>query len=73
VRKGDNLRAIRIPKVTDPFFNTDPLNVTAVDDPYSEGFYILFTGLQPSVVVATISISFTYEFIPSQAYTIICP
>jgi hypothetical protein len=50
------MRAIRIPRVTDPLAIADP-NV-ATNNPYWEGFYILVTGAAANANVATITISF---------------
>jgi len=50
------MRGIRIPSVKDQLFLADP--TSAANNPFWEGFYILVTGAQPSVNVATITISF---------------
>jgi hypothetical protein len=51
--------------------NSVPL--VAPTNQFYEGWYMLFTGCAASQVVATLEISYTYEFTPNDTYTIICP
>jgi hypothetical protein len=64
------MRAVRLPVSGDELALNDVLPLT---DPWSEGWYILFQGLPASSFPAQITLSFTYEFIPSADFAIICP
>ena len=57
-----NLRSTRIPSSNDDF----ALSLTDITKPFYEGFVVVITGADTSSGdnVATVSLSYTYEFTP---------